>query len=160
MRARFQWLTQHLEEVLCAVIFAVMAVVAFANVVTRYLFRYSLAFTEELEVSLFVWLTLLGTAVAFRDGSHLGFRFFVERLPKRAQHFLVWVSAVLSSVLFVLLGIFAIHQIQDEISLGITSSGIGIPQWWYTAGVPVWSLVVIARIIQGAWRTGRARGSN
>ena len=41
-------------------VFAVMTVVALLNVVTRYFVRYSLAFTEELVVSLFVWLTLAG----------------------------------------------------------------------------------------------------
>lgn len=36
-----------------------MVALAFLNVLTRYLFRYPLAFTEELLVNAFVWVTLL-----------------------------------------------------------------------------------------------------
>ena len=61
-------ITDRLEEGACVLVFGVMTTVAFVNVITRYVVRYSLAFTEELVVSLFVWLTLLGTAVAFREG--------------------------------------------------------------------------------------------
>ena len=63
-------------------VMAVMTLVAFVNVVTRYFIRFALAFTEEIVVSLFVWLTLLGTAIAFRQGAHLGFSFIVDRTPK------------------------------------------------------------------------------
>jgi TRAP-type C4-dicarboxylate transport system permease small subunit len=59
---------EHAEEGFLVFLMAVMTVVAFVNVVTRYFIRFALAFTEEIVVSLFVWLTLLGTAIAFRQG--------------------------------------------------------------------------------------------
>ncbi len=46
--ARF---TAHFEEVLCAILFAIMAIVAFVNIISRYLLKYSLAFTEEILIS-------------------------------------------------------------------------------------------------------------
>ncbi len=153
--AKVKWLAAHLEEGLCAILFAVMAVVTFANIITRYLMKYSLAFTEEVVVSFFVWLTLLGAAIAFREQSHLGFSFFIERLPKHIQKTLLWMSAGLGTALFVFLIYFSIRQIGEEILLGITSSGIGIPQWWYTIGMPVWSVLVVLRILQGARRASQ-----
>jgi TRAP-type C4-dicarboxylate transport system permease large subunit len=42
---------------------------------------------------------------------------------------------------------FPLFQIRDEIALDITSSGIGLPQWWYTAGLPVGCLLVILRLL-------------
>ena len=153
--AKVKWFIAHLEEGLCAILFAVMAVVTFANIITRYLMKYSLAFTEEVVVSFFVWLTLLGTAIAFREQSHLGFSFFIERLPKHIQKTLLWMSAGLGAALFIFLIYFSIRQIGEEILLGITSSGIGIPQWWYTIGMPVWSALVVLRILQGARRASQ-----
>ena len=150
MTKYFHWLLTHFEEVLCALLFAMMGIIMFINVISRYLLKYSLAFTEELVVSFFVWLTLLGAAVAFRQGSHLGFSFITDRLPTRTQKVFVWFSAFLGAALFVVLIYFSIHQIKDEIGLGITSSGIGVPQWWYSIGMPLWSLLVIIRIFQGA----------
>ena len=153
--AKVKWFVAHLEEGLCAVLFAVMALVTFANIVTRYLLKYSFAFTEEIVVSFFVWLTLLGAAIAFREQSHLGFSFFIERLPKNIRKILLWMSAGLGAALFLFLIYFSIRQIGEEIFLGITSSGIGIPQWWYTIGMPVWSVLVVIRIFQGARRASQ-----
>src|SRR3972149_5586535 len=63
---------------------------AFVNVITRYVVQYSLAFTEEIVVSLFVWLTLLGSAVAFREGSHLAFTSLVDRAPPAGRRAAPW----------------------------------------------------------------------
>ena len=158
MGKNLRWSVTHFEEVLCAVLFAIMAIVAFANVIARYLLKYSLAFTEELLISLFVWLTLLGAAVAFREGSHLGFSFITDRLPKKIQKILLWLSALLGAFLFLFVIYFSIFQIKEEIVLKITSMGIGIPQWWYTLGMPVWSALVIIRIFQGAYRKDQQTG--
>jgi TRAP-type C4-dicarboxylate transport system permease small subunit len=138
------------EEGLLVVLMAVMTVVAFINVVTRYFIRFSLAFTEEIVVSMFVWLTLLGTAIAFREGTHLGFSFIVDRTPKGVQRVAIWLAAALGVVLFALLIYFGIGQIKSERMLGTTSESLAIPQWWYTAGIPVIGLLIVVRIIQGA----------
>ena len=158
MSKRTHWFLTHLEEALCAALFAIMSVVTCANIFSRYLLKYSFAFTEELVVSFFVWLTLLGAAIAFREQSHLGFSFIIDRVPPRVQKTLLWVSAALSAALFTFLIYFSIRQVGEEITLGITSSGIGIPQWWYTIGVPVWSIPVIIRIFQGAHRVSHKMG--
>ncbi len=155
MPEKLRWFTTHFEEVLCATLFAIMGIIMFVNVISRYLLKYSLAFTEELVVSFFVWLTLLGAGVAFREGTHLGFSFVTDRLTAKARRILVWVSAFLGAFLFVVLIYFSILQIKDEIGLKITSSGIGIPQWWYSVGMPLWSALVIFRIVQGAYRTNK-----
>ena len=155
MTKKSSWFPSRLEEVLCAVLFAVMAVITFINIISRYLLKYSFAFTEELVVSFFVWLTLLGTSIAFREQSHLGFSFLVDRLPPKIRRIFLWVSAGLGAVLFIFLIYFALGQIGEEISLGITSSGIGVPQWWYTIGVPVWSALIVLRVFQGAYRASR-----
>jgi TRAP-type C4-dicarboxylate transport system permease small subunit len=150
-------LGDRLEEGACVLVFAVMTVVALVNVITRYVVRYSLAFTEELVVSLFVWLTLLGTAVAFREGSHLAFTFVVERLPHPLRRAALVFSTALGVGLFGALVWFGIGQIRSERLLGTTSEALAIPQWWYTAGIPVLGVLVIVRIVQGAVRAARAR---
>ena len=155
MTKKSSWFPSRFEEVLCAVLFAVMAVITFINIISRFLLKYSFAFTEELVVSFFVWLTLLGTSIAFREQSHLGFSFLVDRLPQKIRRILLWVSAGLGAALFIFLIYFAMGQIGEEISLEITSSGIGVPQWWYTIGVPVFSVLIVLRVFQGAYRTSR-----
>jgi TRAP-type C4-dicarboxylate transport system permease small subunit len=141
---------ERVEEGLLVFLMAVMTVVAFVNVLTRYLIRFALAFTEEIVVSMFVWLTLLGTAIAFRQGAHLGFSFIVDRSPKAVQRAAIWLAAALGVALFGFVIYFGIGQIRSERMLGTTSESLAIPQWWYTAGIPVIGLLIIVRIIEGA----------
>ncbi|MCD6419578.1 MAG: TRAP transporter small permease [Synergistetes bacterium] len=138
----------HSEEVIAAIMLFVMAWIAFINVITRYFIKYSLAFTEELEVNLFVWMTVLGIAIAFKRGSHLSVSILVDKLPLRWRKFSVWLAAILTIFVFSLLIVYGIFEIQDEIDLGITTESLSIPVWWYTMGVPIGSLIVIIRVIQ------------
>src|SRR3989304_1926471 len=136
-----------------------MTVVAFVNVIPRYVVQYSLAFTEELVVSLFFWLTLLGSAIAFREGSHLAFTYLVDRAPPALRRLALWLSSTLSVLLFVLLIYYGLLQIRSERMLGPAPEALAIPQGWYTAGIPVVGLLIVLRIVQAAVRAARRAGA-
>ena len=36
----------------------------------------------------------------------------------------------------------------DDFGTGLTSPGLGVPQWWYTLSVPVLSALVELRLLQ------------
>ena len=77
-----RFLDTRLEEMLGALLLAVMVTIAFVNVVVRYCTPFSFAWTEELTINFFVWIVLLGSARSFRDGSHLGMSILYDALPK------------------------------------------------------------------------------
>lgn len=141
-----RWLAGHLEEVLGAALLATMACLAFANVLTRYVFHLPLAFTEELEVNALVWLTLFGTSAAFRRRHHLRLLFFHEKLPVRLQKALNLIMAIGGVGLFGSLGYLGIMQLLDERLLEITSESLNAPQWLYTTCIPAGCLLIIIRI--------------
>ena len=151
----WRWLDEHFEEAVCAGMLLFMATLAFVNILTRYLTNFSLAFSEEIEVSLLVYLTMLGTAAGFRRGIHLGLVFLVSRFPRMAQRGLQVGSAVLACGLFLALLWFSIRQIQDEIAMATTSEALAIPQWIYTLGLPLGSILIVGRIIQATRRALR-----
>ncbi len=136
------------EEAMAGVILLIMASVAFINVITRYLVKYSLAFTEELEVNLFVWMVLLGAAAGFKRGSHLGVNFIVSFFPKRVKKVVIVIGYIITAFLFIVLIYLGIKEIMDEMALDATSESLGIPVWWYTIGVPIGSAIVVWRIIE------------
>jgi TRAP-type C4-dicarboxylate transport system permease small subunit len=144
----WHWLDEHFEEAICSGLLLFMATLAFVNILTRYLTNFSLAFTEEVEVSLLVYLTMLGTAAGFRRGIHLGLVFLVNRFPRLAQRWLQVGSAALAAGLFLALLWFSVRQIQDEIAMATTSEALAIPQWLYTLGLPLGSILITARILQ------------
>lgn len=147
-----RWITEHLEEMLGASLLAVMACLAFANVVTRYVFHYPLAFTEELEVNALVWLTMFGTSSAFRKRRHLSMLFFQDKLSETTRHYLRYAITLISIGLFVSLGYLGYMHMIDERFLEITSESLNIPQWLYTVCIPVGCAMIVFRIIEAAIR--------
>lgn len=85
-------------------ILAVMLVVILAQVVSRYVFNNSLAWTEELSKSLMVWTTFLVAPWALRTGANVGIDLFAAALPSRLRYAVeVAISALVLWILFVLL---------------------------------------------------------
>src|SRR3954470_12889609 len=58
-------------EAAAAMLVAVETAVLLAGIVARYVFHNSLVWSDELASILFLWLAMLGAAVAFRRGEHM-----------------------------------------------------------------------------------------
>lgn len=147
---KIQWIAGHLEELLGATLLLVMAVLAFANVITRYVFEYPLAFTEEIEVNALVWLTLFGTASAFRRRRHLRMLFFQDNFPEKTRQILNIVISLIGAGLFTVLGYLGYKQVVDERFLEITSESLNYPQWLYTVCIPIGCTLIVFRIVEAA----------
>lgn len=141
-------LLPHLEEALAGGLLMVMCTLAFLNILVRYFTRYSFAFTEEIEVAALVWITMLGAAVGFREAAHLGFTMVRDRFPRRTRQALAGLSAAVAIATMGTLVWAGWRQIQSQIALGTTSEALAIPEWIYTAALPVGGLFVIARMLQ------------
>ena len=136
------------EEVVAGVLLVVMALLAFANIVARYLTRYSFAFTEEIEVAALVWITMLGAAIGFRASVHLGFTMLRERFPPSMRRALAGVSGAVGVATMAVVVWAGWRQIQGQIALATTSEALGLPEWIYTAALPVGGVLVIVRLLQ------------
>ena len=141
-------LARHFEEALAGGLLVVMAVLAFLNILARYLTRYSFAFTEEIEVAALVWITMLGAAIAFREALHLGFGILRDRFPRPIRRGLAALTGVTAVATMAMLTWAGWWQIQSQIALNTTSEALGIPEWIYTAALPVGALLVIIRMVQ------------
>jgi TRAP-type C4-dicarboxylate transport system permease small subunit len=62
----------------------VMAVLVFANVVSRYLLAYSIIWVEELTRYMMVWVGFLGSGLVLRLGAHVAVDALQDVLPPRA----------------------------------------------------------------------------
>jgi TRAP-type transport system small permease protein len=140
-----------IDHLIAAALLFAMAAIAFANVISRYLFHFSFSATEEITINLFVWLTVAGSGIAFERGGQLGMVTLFKIFPRKTQKAVVIFSAVLSAALFIIVDIFMIQAIYDEITLfEATSPGLGIPVWIYYTGVPVLSVFVFKGIYKNA----------
>ncbi len=64
-----------------------MIINVFTAVVTRKLFKFQFAWSEEVTLLCLTWFTFMGIAIGFRERLHLGMDLF-EKLPKKVLAFL------------------------------------------------------------------------
>ena len=147
----WHFLDTRFEEILGSLLLAVMAGIAFINVIVRYCTSFSFAWTEELTINFFVWIVLLGTARAFRAGGHLGMTLLYEALPRSARLFCYVLSILLCIAFFGALCWTGALEVLDERDLESISESLGIPVWWYTIATPLFSLLIIFRMLQRAY---------
>lgn len=146
----WRFLEANLEELLGSVLLAIMAAIAFLNVVVRYCTSFSFAWSEEMTVNFFVWVTLLGTARAFRDGSHLRMGIVCDSLPRAGRLACYLLGCALCLIFFGALVWTGSVEVLDEWELEAISESLGLPVWWYTMATPLFSLLIIARMLQRA----------
>jgi len=87
LAAAEDWLVRANRWVLVATM-AAMAVLVFANVVSRYVLNYSIIWVEELTRYMMVWVGFLGSGLVLRIGAHIAVEAFQELLPPRAAQVL------------------------------------------------------------------------
>lgn len=136
------------ENLLAAVPFAVVAVVAFAGVLSRYFFNASLAFTSELTVNLAVWMVMMGAVIGLREGAHLGFSVLHDR-ARGALRGVLTVAITLTVLAFLaVLLFFGLEMALQQAERGRATPSIGVPQWLFTIALPVGALLGVYRTIQ------------
>ena len=107
------FLSNPLEGMLCLLLIAIVGV-TFIQVLFRYIFHFSLAWSEELARYLFLWLAALTSAYAFKKGSHFALRFLVNRFGMRMQRILGGVVVMITSGFLI---IFTWKAIEYTISM-------------------------------------------
>ncbi|MBT9386646.1 TRAP transporter small permease [Pseudooceanicola sp. CBS1P-1] len=74
-------LLRRLADILALLLLAYMACTILAQIIGRYFFNYSIAWTEETATFAQVWLTLLGAGIAMRYNQHVGVDFLIRKAP-------------------------------------------------------------------------------
>ncbi|MDS1136455.1 TRAP transporter small permease [Nitratireductor indicus] len=144
------------EKIACAVIFLAMTALGFVNVVVRYTTSYSLASSEELLTNGFLLLTILGAAIAARNGDHLAVTLFFELLPKPLRKLVLILAGILSILLLALSAWYSWVLVSNQMSSGIRSYALQIPAWYYSVGMPFGFALILIRYVQhilDTWKT-------
>ena len=102
--SRVEELLGRLLGVPAALLVAAEIIVLLAGVIARYVFRHPLIWSDELASILFLWLAMLGSAMAFKRGEHMRMTALVSKMaPARRAFFdLLATTAALSFLLIIL----------------------------------------------------------
>lgn len=125
------------ESVLLAAGVLLMALNTIANVVGRFVFQYSLFFSEELNRILIILITFAGISYAARQGRHIRMSAIYDALPPPARKaFMVLIAGVTALAMFALC-YFSIGYITKVATSGRVLPSLQLPVYWIFLWVPV-----------------------
>lgn len=128
-------------EIPVAILLVAEIVTLFAGVVARYVFRHSLIWSDELANFLFLWLSMLGAASAFRRSEHMRMTAVIAMGGPRVRAFLDML-AILGAVLFLISILQPACEYAAEQSL-VTMPALSISDAWRAAALPVGMALMI-----------------
>ncbi len=137
----------HLVEIPAALLVVAEVIILFIGVVARYGFHRPLIWSDELSSILFLWLAMLGSAVAFRRGEHMRMTALVASAGPKLWAFLD-VVATCSALAFLLMIVAPSYEYAYEESY-ITTPALQIANSFRAAALPVGiSLMMIFAVLR------------
>ena len=136
-----------IEDWLTVLAMGALALITFVNVLVRYFTNSSFAWTEELSVFLMIVLALVAGSAAVARDRHIRIEFFCDSGSATRRRRLAQLGAFMVALLFALIAVLSVRVVWDHWRYEETSPGIGVPQWWYSIWLPVFSALISARAI-------------
>ena len=138
-----------------AVIFVIMTILLFVQVVTRYFFGHAVTWAEEISTIMFVWMIYLGVAAAVLRRKHLKIDAFVETLPFKYKKMLL----ILSNVIFLIFSLYIIFPMMEVVNnyaaKNAASSILKFPKAVSYVIMPIAFLLTAVRLVQETIRLSK-----
>lgn len=132
-------------EIACALLLLVMVFVIAYTVFFRFVLNDTPTWGEQLGIFCMVWIALLGSSLAIRDGRHIRMSIIEYILPAgiaKLLHKLVHLFMLLVGLVFIIDGL----QLMELSSMSIMGS-LGISSSWLTLSLPVSGTAIIIMLI-------------
>jgi len=149
------------EIALVASLMLVTSVLVITQVLTRYLFVYSISWIEELTRFLMIWMVMLGTAVAVRKKQHIAID-IAEILIKNPRHlgyyrFFLSIAGVAFSITLCVLSYIVVER---TASYGQLSGAMRMPMYFANGSFLVASALMIVHYLQEMFTSRSAQSES
>lgn len=135
-----------LGELLTATFFILLCLSVTVQVMARYFFNHSFGWGEELPIFLFLWVSFLAAAIAYRDGSHLSVDFIVALFPKKVRFAIYYINLILSLGFILIVGYY--ESLMTLSALQSTFVVMKVSKAWCYVGIPVSCILFALFIIE------------
>ena len=142
------------EAVAAALLVAIIGLLL-AGVVSRYVFSLPVVWIDEAASICFLWLAMLGSAVALDRNEHLRLTLFLQRMPERLQRFIAALAPLTIAAFLLTLAVPAFEYASEEWS--ITSPALNIPNTFRVGAIPLAMVMMLCIVLGHAFRNAGLR---
>ena len=147
-----KFLNERFEEVFLVILMVAATLLVAAQVVTRFILKVPLPWSEEIARYMFLWLTWVGAAYATKERKHVRIDIVYEKLPEAGQKVCTIISTVIWIVFLAIMVYLSVRLTASVASGGQIAVGSGIPMWIPYASIPVGMGLMLFRLLQNTVR--------
>ncbi|WP_248311905.1 TRAP transporter large permease subunit [Bosea sp. BK604] len=138
-------------EFVCAILLLVIVGVLLLGVTSRYVFSLPVVWIDEVASISFLWLAMLGAAIAIDRNEHLKLTLFIGMMSQRLRDFvnalaMLIVAAFLAGLIYPAID----YAIEESY---VTSAALNIPNSWRTSALPAGIAAMFVLALRYAVRT-------
>ena len=142
-------------EVIAAVLLVVMICMILANVTSRYLLTLPIIWADEVASMSFLWLAMIGAALAVDRNDHLRLTIFLHMFPERVRGFVSTLALILVATFLVVMLRPAFEYAYEESY--VSSPALEIPMTYRAAALPAGILLmailaIVQAVRESTWR--------
>jgi C4-dicarboxylate transporter DctQ subunit len=154
-RAKFHKVIIAVVEAVCAGFLALIAGLTIAQVILRYIFSYSLIWSEELSILLFIYLGFFGISVAYSQGKHLYVDALVVILPKSVRKVIESIALGFTCVFLLVVIVQMVKVMIVTSKVGITTPALLLPMIVIYVSLPIGCLLFLIQVVRKFWNLER-----
>lgn len=144
--SKFLDVLERIEKVLLCISVAVMLVVMIYQVILRYIFTASNAWSEELARYLFIFQVMLASAIGIRRNSHLQIDALIHLLKPRWRMLSTAISTLVGVIFLCFLLVYSIDLVKTgENNLSV---GLGVPMSIPYLCLPIGTVLMILTSVE------------
>ena len=136
------------ESAVQVIIGIVITVVAFANVMARYVFHSKIAYTEELVVNIFVLMIMFGCALCARTGGLISLSLVFDSVGKKGKKIMAVIFTVLNVAFYCVLGWTGWEKSLNLFAKGKLTASLLIPEGLFMLAIPIGCVLLILHSVE------------
>ncbi|MEE1658253.1 TRAP transporter large permease subunit [Microvirga sp. CF3062] len=142
-------------EAVSALLLCVIIVLLLVGVASRYVFSYPVVWIDEVASISFLWLAMLGSAIAIDRNEHLRLTLFTGMFPRRLQGFIHTLGLVLTAAFLLVMLQPAVEYVMEE--WYVTSAALNIPNSFRVSAIAFGIFAMLGFIVSHAVKTSTMR---
>ncbi|MBF9197295.1 TRAP transporter large permease subunit [Microvirga terrestris] len=142
-------------EMISALLLCIIIVLLLSGVASRYVFSYPVVWIDEVASISFLWLAMLGSAIAIDRNEHLRLTLFTGMFPRRLQGFTRTLGLVLTATFLLVMLQPAVEYVMEE--WYVTSAALNIPNSFRVSAIAFGIFAMLGFIVLHAVKNSTLR---
>lgn len=152
-----KWLDKNIEGSLLFILSAMMVILAFLQVVMRFIFNNSLTWSEELTRYCFIWLIYIGISLGVKEQKHIRMGALLVFMNDKYKRIIENMANIFFSIFCLVIIYFGTILSLKILAFSQTSPALGVPMGLVYIAAPIGMCLTLIRLIQNIFHFNREK---